>query len=599
MAARRGGIQQRMVLAAKPSVKSELCSWLLNEWSWGRMSLPQVQRIAQFAHDDMKKAYDGVQFEDLKFLAHIGTQGRFANNMHRDVMSKLNKIRDLPPLTKADLPTKKGDSTASMCLPHEIFAWLYEHNREKFHKQFMPGGESHLVQFWDKAKHNPAMKSEILGSLNPRRCIPVGCHGDEVPISGRGKCWCQLALVVSWFSLLCPMLPTKESLLLIWTGNPGQFVQGVNGTMDCFWKIVAWSLGILATGCWPHSDWRGVRYATGSQDHRKAGSQIAGGYYAILLSVCGDLDYLAKFVGLAHWASANKPCSLCGCTKSGIKSYKDFRTNAGWRTTLVGPNDNVPSSCALFTVSGVSSCTVRADLMHVKYLGFMQYFLGSVLWILTHTLMPASPEANISRIGVLIAKAQRRWLTTHRYPAKAFQRLSIFLRKTGFPKLRGKASQVKGLVPALQKIWKKFADRGNIRHRRIALIFDLDIQIEDLLSAHDPSAGFFAVPASIGREIVQKQIQMSQLYVQLEEAYAEEPKPLFNVVSKLHYCLHIMEEAASIHPFLNWCWKGEDFMQITSTLVSSALRGRGDVSASIKALEKYRYAMYVLWTKST
>jgi hypothetical protein len=161
--------------------------------------------------------------------------------------------------------------------------------------------------------------------------------------------------------------------------------------------------------------------------------------------------------------------------------------------------------------------------------------------------------------------------------------------------MRGKGAQIRALAPFLVIIWDKFCSAENINHRRISFIFKLDAEIEQILDNHKPVNGYYTLGAQLGAVARQKQIQLSQLYIMLEESYAEEPRPLFNAVSKLHYPAHIMDTAAALHPHLNWCWKGEDFMHVTSVLMSSCLRGRQDVSATIKAIGKYRLVIFLAW----
>ena len=587
----RGGIHQRLAASEPPSQDhgSSLAAYLL-----------QVQAISSCAMTDVELAAQGKKLPDLDFLSRLGSEGRFPNNMYRDVMRRLNATPGLPPCTQCEIPSLTGATTASLCLPHETFAHLYHQRPKQFFKQFLPHGHESMISFWGSCRGGASLKDEpMMANLKPDRAIPIATHGDEVPVAGRGKCWCKQAVVFSWFSMLTPMLPTKESLMLIWSCNPAQFVGGVGGTLDCFWRILAWSFTILATGRWPRADWRGIHYAKGTQEHSKAGEPIAGGYHCILFSITGDLDYCNKFLGMQHWGSATRPCSLCRCTKHGEKSYRDFRSIAGWRTSLLTTTQwraaEDKSTCALFDVPNVSGLSVQPDLMHVKYLGYMQYFLGSVLFLLTHSVMAASPKENCKTIGLMIARYQRRRDTSAKFPSAAYGRLTIFLRKQGYPKLRGKAAHIKHVVPALESIWKKFTSPENVNHRRIALIFKLDREIEKLLGDYDPVAGFAAVPADVLATLQEKQIQKSQLMVMLEEIYASEPKPLFNIVSKLHYAMHIIDNSATVHPHLNWCWKGEDFMNTTSVLVGLCLRGRSDVSATIKAMDKYRYAMHLQW----
>ena len=592
---RRGGVRQRLEANRNVS-ESVLCRYLHQKFAWGRMSPQQIQHIASCAMQDVEKAKGGSTFPDLEFLSKIGNEGRHPNNMHRDLMRRINGMSGLPPATTIHIPSKRGDTDAALVLPHEIFAHLYAHHRDKFEKQFFPRGEADVVSFWDQCKNSP-----ILAGHSPlqNRAIPIGMHGDEVPMSGRGKVWCKMAVVFSWFSLLCPMLPTKESLLLIWACNPQQFIEGIGGTLDSFWKVLAWSFGILRSGRWPHRDHRGVSYARGSPEHQKAGTHIAGGWHCLLFAICGDLDYQNKFLQTPHWGSASRPCGLCRCTRDGALSWRDFRPNAAWRDNVLSTHDwqheHGDNTCPLFAMPSITGLNVQPDLMHIKYLGYMHFFLGSVLYLLCYIIMPQDPLSNFKRIGLMVHRIQKQLGLSSKVPLSWFSKLTQFTRKSGFPKIKGKAGQIKALVPTLAIVWQRLSSQENVQHRRIGLVFKLDREIEKILNDYQPIDGYYAVPQAEANELRQKFNQKAQLMIMLEDFYRDEARPLFNVVSKLHYASHVIENANTLRPFASWCWKGEDFMQTTSVLLASSLRGRHDVSATIKALDKYRYGMHLLW----
>ena len=536
----RGGIHQRLATAAQQEESnSAVAEYLLNEFAWGRMSPQQMQSIAALAMQDVEKAVEGKLLRDLRFLSKIGNEGRHPNNMYRDVMRMVDSRYNLCPMTTLEIPSKMGETMANLLMPHELFAFMHAKHPDQFHKAFLPRGQEDLQRFWQQCKYTPALKDQSF-SKNPAKCIPIAIHGDEVPVAGRGKCYCKFSIVWSWFGLAASMLPTRESLMLIWCCNPQQFEAGELGTLDCFWKAVAWSMTILFTGRWPHRDWRGVNYAVGTKEYKRAGEFLANGYHCQLLSLCGDLDYTNKYLGTPHWGSTKRPCNLCLAESQGARTWKDFRDSAPWRETILTASqwrihaDN--RNCAIFTVPNVSGLSVQPDLMHAKYLGYVQFFLGSVLFLLTHHILPASPLANLRRIGLIARRILRRTNKSAPFNLSQWSKLSIFLRQKGFPKMRGKGAQIRALAPVLGIIWNRFCSSDNINHRRISLIFKLDAEIEQILDNHKPVNGYYTLGAQLGAVVRQKQIQLSQLYIMLEESYAEEPTTL--VQCSLQVALH-------------------------------------------------------------
>ena len=600
---RRGGLQQRLNEEQRSRTRSsKVADHLLTQYAWGKMSVQEVQHFATLALQDLTEGNSTVIFPDLIQLSKLGSSGQHKNNMSRDMQNYIESMNDLPKATMVDLPTKNGNELTGVMLPHEIFSYVYEKFPTVFKKLFMPGGTQQIQDFWRQCSGAVCLQGQpCLRNLNKSKALPIGVHGDEVPIAGQGKCWVKMAIMMSWFSLLSLQVSAQEGLLWIWASNPSQFKEGVEGTVHCFMAVLQWSLDVLFSGKWPYKDHRGIPYHPDSKEAKKSGSWLAGGYYCILVSLIGDLDYCNKFLGLQHWASASQPCSRCRCKKQGQFTWKDSRAEAPWRGTIYTTADWLASEDRLhnpiFNAMNVTGLSAQPDLMHVKYLGYQQFWLGSVMWILVNEILPASPLANLRGIGAYVSRWQRRHNVSAKFPLGAFQKLSIFQRKKGYPKIRGKGAHVRHLAGPLASLWKWKMDPANPNHVRVKLMFKLDLEIDSILEEYSPHNGYYAVPRQQALEIRSKQIQKSQLYQVLEEKYSTAAVPLFNVTSKLHYSHHIMDDSRDLHPHLSWCWRGEDFMNVSSTLLSSCLRGRSDRQASIKAFLKYSLGSKLAWEK--
>lgn len=600
---RRGGVLQRLQADAKESqTTSSLATYLLTEYAWGHMSVQQVQEIASLAISDFERASDGLSFPDLLAMSKFGSSGAQKANMSRDMSKYIASVSNLPPASMIDLPTKHHMDKVAMIMPHELFAELYENHRQAFFKTMMPQGSHQPKAFWDQCAGMQCLQGQpALGKLDRLKAIPPAMHGDEVPIAGRGKTWVKLSVVFTWFSALTSGLSTKEALMWIWACPPSLFDEGDHGALATFWECMAWSFTCLFTGKWPERDHRNMRYPAGSKEARRAGTPLAGGYYGVMVGLIGDLDYCTKFLKLPHWASSKEPCSRCKATKSGSLTWKDSRLVAPWRATVYTPSTWLAhparSTCPIFEAPNITAVSVQPDLMHIKYLGYQQYFFGSVLWLLCFRILPAGPKANLRRIGLFIAWYQKRNPCSAKYSMQAFQKLTIFQRKKGCPKLKGKGSQIRHIAPALAAFWSRHMSGDDIIHRRVALVFKLDAEVDKILDEFSPQRGFYSVPHAEYNHLRNKQIALSQLFLQLEEHFSASDVPLFNVVSKLHYCQHCYDDAKDLHPYLMWCWRGEDFMNVASTLLSSCLRGRQDMLAVSKAAEKYRLGMFLSWKK--
>ena len=247
------------------------------------------------------------------------------------------------------------------------------------------------------------------------RAIPVAVHGDEVPVLGKGKCWCKSSLNFAWYGLLAFVstgLTTADYVFWIWGAFDAYLeADGSQDTVDEFLKILCWSLLALYTGNWPQTDHRGIehltcyysawlfcfvdnsfsyfsyaakpiclyRYLSGTREANLAGSHLADGFFAVLWCIAGDMDYFAKTLSLPRWSLAVGCCALCQCTKNGPHTWQDNRVNAPWTqtlwTALAWRTYANRSRNRLFSLPGVTGLTVALDYMHCKYLGSDQYLL--------------------------------------------------------------------------------------------------------------------------------------------------------------------------------------------------------------------------------
>ena len=249
--AKSGRLGQRKRLALDQSqseakTASELASFLVEQWAWGHISPQMVQQVASKACADMKHAAP----TPLQSLAKLG--GGYANLMSAALIA--SQKSKLPDPFVIQLPYKKGNHMQKFLLPHEVFASIFDNYYETF-QNVLVGPPGYLQDFWRTAKQHPCL------SLHPAvadtsKQIPIGMHGDGVPITGKGKIWCRSAWVYSWASLLS-QASTKDKQFFI--GMVWDTLQGEK-TMDTFLALVSWSIKYLQLGIWPMEDWQGKEF---------------------------------------------------------------------------------------------------------------------------------------------------------------------------------------------------------------------------------------------------------------------------------------------------------------------------------------------------
>ena len=266
--ARKGGIQQRLESSGSDAVKhdSALALLLLSLVAAGQMSAIVMGAIAVAACTDIYAAAPaGHSFPMLDQLAAATTS---ASNTWRTCYSLMKSVCGLPSLYLFQMPSLvRGVETTSLhgiLLPHELFASLYHTPSYRHIWQSLVPDTRSLARFWKMSKGHPGLVRHPLWKRGQwqSKCIPLGLHVDEVPVTGRGKIWCKMAVVFSWFGLLCTSTGghTMESLFLIWTAYERLFVSGDEGTLSVFLEILKWSFLAIWHGKWPEEDWKGQKH---------------------------------------------------------------------------------------------------------------------------------------------------------------------------------------------------------------------------------------------------------------------------------------------------------------------------------------------------
>ena len=495
---------------------------------------------------------------DLRKLSELGSGGRHLNNCYRDIMRMTCRIPSIPMPFSVNIPTKQGDETAGILLPHVMFT------------TGRPSGSTSCLAertlFRSSGPLESACRSlPIIQSckgpiLRPGACRLRCTDGDEVPTVGRGKVWCKLSLLLSWFSVMAVRVPTLQAMNLIWAHAPQCAVEGPDGTVAVFMRIMKWSFSALFAGTWPRRDWRGVAYEPGSA---RAGEPLADGYFACFIGLCGDLDYCAKFLGHPRWSSHSEPCGLCRATFRGHLTWLNFSENAPWEGTQWTPETwarrPICSTCPLFEMPGFTSIAVLPDYTHNKYLGYAQYLFGSVFWLLCFVHMAAAPLQNLRTLANFIMSFQNRHRPQHgeRYPARTLRKLTMFVKKRDFPKLRGKAGQIRGLGDAMIAMWKRYGDLHTRDGIRIKLLLELRLQCDEILDSHSPADGYWALPPHCRPRMQQSWCANNDCWV---SCTCSSQNPMLHRRSGCSICQPSCTIAFTaryeLHPHLAWCWRG-------------------------------------------
>jgi len=218
----------------------------------------------------------------------------------------------------------------------------------------MTGGSAdNLAPFWrDQRRHPSLIGHPMVAAANWQSTfIPLGLHGDGVPVVGIGKSWSRSVEVVSWGSCLgtgSTILKTYMIFLL-------HKLLCARDSIDTYWKHVVWSLNAMFLGTWPSVDVDGVAYFPGTREWERMGKPLAGGFRATLWAIKGDLEWYANALHLENFGSLT-PCFLCRANTT-THPWTDCRRGAAWSGTVWSNhawNAARPGRHVLFSLPGVS-----------------------------------------------------------------------------------------------------------------------------------------------------------------------------------------------------------------------------------------------------
>ena len=166
---------------------SSLGQYLLEQWSWGHISAPTVQKIALAA------TKDGLLHPDIKILAGLGKGGQYERNCNAELLKKLPDIGLTPETSTFRLPMALPGAgfkmvEQSLLLPHELFSLMFQHYPAAFQERVV-GKPGALEEFWQEFAGNPMLEGhELLTRAGYKtKAVPLSLHGDGVPVAGVGK----------------------------------------------------------------------------------------------------------------------------------------------------------------------------------------------------------------------------------------------------------------------------------------------------------------------------------------------------------------------------------------------------------------------------
>ena len=589
-----GGVRQRQEASrgerAEPAPDishSRLARLLLAKFFWAQISMSLVTEIALAAFED------GLVHEDIKQLKGLGSDGIWKANITRDFYSRFV----IAPLEKAisrivvpwRLPASATMFTdVNLLLPHRVFSVLYHCYPAEFARRMYSGSKEKIAAFWEGQSDHPAMDGHpMLTHVSNYReyCLPLFLHGDDVAVVGCGKIWSQGVDVISFGSLLggsghAALMHFLISLIWI----PLMAETATRHTIDEVWKQITWSLKWLGLGRHPDVDADGNPIVGGFFTPL---SQLAGGFFAHVWSIRTDLDWARGRLGMLGTC---KNCAGNTTTKKWTDSRKgplsswfsSIYTNAMYAAAF-------PNRHRLFKeVPGLGITHYIADILHSKWLGADQYFLGSAIALLTHHWMEDTPAVNLVRVWGDVRDEYGRQNVPHKNRYSKIRISQYFAQSLKLPKLKGTGVQCQGLTKVFAKVFEKHMDGDDPVHVLVLQGLKLQRRIDRLFLRNYRS---YRMPAADSLEVIAASYELCRVVSDLIKHFHPLDIPLFNFTIKLHNSVHIALTSAYTNPCHGDCNSGENFQKTMKAIVKSCTHGCKPPVATANATVKFVKAL--------
>ena len=289
-------------------------------------------------------------------------------------------------------------------------------------------------------------------------------------------------------------------------------------------------------------------------------------FCTIWAKIC-DLDNLNTNLGLRNHG-AGVPCNWCHCNSSDIPWTK-FGVNAEWIHRVYSSSEflaNVLPVHPLFTLPGVTIHTLWPDLMHIKYMGVDMWFVGSVLVYLVFIFEGHAPAESWGQRLDVVWKHCLEYYRRHAIDSKSrftHLRIGMFTKEDGwraqFPKLKGRAAEIKHFGPALLYPCRQMFSPGDTDHDAIILSLEMGTKMDVILDSH-PDA--FVLPREVATVFQGAAFVYMNQVSPLADRFNTAGRMLFNITVKSHFLCHLGLRCFDLNPRRAWCFTGERFMLV-------------------------------------
>ena len=370
--------------------------------------------------------------------------------------------------------------------------------------------------------------------------VPLGLHGDAVPIQGTMR-----KQSLDFLTINLPSSSLRCDLRVPFTVLNTKF-QAKSETREAILKVLLWSLDCLKRGAYPTERHDGKPW--GKYDKARALLKGALPAKGILCEVRGDWDWLNPWFNIPTYNTGWGMCWLCKAKFANFREQsaeerKASLSKAQFVSNVEGMGKTL---CPVWAWPEMApNVLILPDWLHAVDQGIGSDIAGQLLVELAQKQSGGSFEKRVGQLWEEVQSLYKEYHTEYRLVNLTPEILNRGKKSKGKATLKGPAAHVRHLIPLLPILTAKYFSMGSTH----------EIACHHLAKFLARSYG--AMEANSLPEMAKWGHKVASQYMALErEAVRSNPETLdWRIMPKLHQYLHLVECGYPIQDF--WCYADE------------------------------------------